>query len=265
MSVQVSARVWKSTNAKGAALTVLLALADWADDVHASCYPGLEEIARKARLSRQAVVTALGHLKKLGEIEVVTRGHRSTSGDSRRDRNLYRVLTPTKGNSNWVKELDSSQNNCVNSNERLSQVLGVNRVNDVDSIDPVSLNDPSVDPSVDPSGVEPNNGSASPPAVLSFPTIGAGASTWQLTAEQLSEWQSVYPALDVLWECRRARAWVEAQPARRKTARGMPRFLVAWLNRAVDRSVGRANGPPRASGRTGAAAPGKYAGVMEGI
>lgn len=80
--------------------------------------------------------------------------------------------------------------------------------------------------------------SVTPPAVLlTFPTIGRGASTWDLTEAQCAEWQRAYPGLDVLGECRKALAWVDAnQP---KTAKGMKAFLVNWFNRAVKSGANR--------------------------
>lgn len=75
---------------------------------------------------------------------------------------------------------------------------------------------------------------SSPPAVLVFPTVGA-VTTWALTTDQVASWTAAYPDLDIVRECRHALAWIQAAPARRKTARGMARFLVSWLNRAVDR------------------------------
>jgi len=82
-----------------------------------------------------------------------------------------------------------------------------------------------------------------PPAdvVLVFPCAGKAAE-WPLTQRQIDAWVAAYPGVDVMAECRKAWAWVEASPKRRKTAAGMPRFLVAWLNRATDR------GPPRTAG-----------------
>lgn len=75
--------------------------------------------------------------------------------------------------------------------------------------------------------------------VLTFPTFGEGRD-WFLTASQVAHWSTLYPALDVLQECRQACAWVEANPTRRKTKRGMPKFLTAWLNRAMrDIKTGR--------------------------
>lgn len=81
---------------------------------------------------------------------------------------------------------------------------------------------------------EPSSDDSDPaPALLVFPIIGRGAKTWPLTAEYVAELAGDYPGLDVLGECRSARAWCVANPNRQKTARGMPAFIVNWLNRAV--------------------------------
>ena len=74
----------------------------------------------------------------------------------------------------------------------------------------------------------------STPTILTFPTVGASPS-WPLSQKHIESWGEAYPALDVLGECRRALAWVQAKPDRRKTAKGMPAFLVNWFNRSTDR------------------------------
>lgn len=78
---------------------------------------------------------------------------------------------------------------------------------------------------------------AQPPAppVLTFPTIGTPKS-WALTHAQIASWTELYPGVDVLAQCRRARAWIDANP--KKTASGMPKFLVRWLNKAANESRG---------------------------
>ena len=75
------------------------------------------------------------------------------------------------------------------------------------------------------------------PPVLTFPVVGQKGPTWDLSQAQIDAWQQSYPDVDILAECRKALAWVQAN--RRKTARGMPRFLVAWLNRATNASSSR--------------------------
>jgi hypothetical protein len=81
---------------------------------------------------------------------------------------------------------------------------------------------------------------ASPPAavVLTYTTIGSGPKEWQLTEPHLAELKSLYPGVDVLAECRKALAWLNANTSRRKTHRGMPAFLVRWLNKSNDGGPG---------------------------
>lgn len=88
--------------------------------------------------------------------------------------------------------------------------------------------------------------SDSTPTVVTFPTIGTAAKSWDLTQSRIDGWAQAYPNADVLGECRKALMWLEANPERRKTAKGMPSFLVNWLNRAVDR--GGATRPAAAFG-----------------
>jgi hypothetical protein len=85
------------------------------------------------------------------------------------------------------------------------------------------------------------------PPVLIFPTVGPVA-TWALTEAQIAKWQGLYPALDVLGECRKAWDWCDTHPRKRKTAGGMPAFLSRWLMRQVD--SGRTNPAATPPGRT---------------
>jgi hypothetical protein len=59
---------------------------------------------------------------------------------------------------------------------------------------------------------------------------------WELTFAQVDEWAGLYPGLDVVAEAAKALAWVKAN--NRKTAKGMPRFLVSWLGRATNGARG---------------------------
>ncbi len=63
--------------------------------------------------------------------------------------------------------------------------------------------------------------------------------TFTPTAEDVSRWQQAFPGVDVRAALLRARAWVDADPKRRKTARGMKRYLTTWLGRDQDRGTYR--------------------------
>jgi len=84
---------------------------------------------------------------------------------------------------------------------------------------------------------------APPGTLLTFPCVGS-LSNWHLTQPQVDEWSALYPGIDILTECRKALAWVLTNP--RKTSKGMPRFLVGWLNRGV----GRGGRPGNASAQS---------------
>ncbi len=77
------------------------------------------------------------------------------------------------------------------------------------------------------------------PAVMEFPCDG-NPNAWRLTTSQLDQWQTLFPSLDIRAECQNALAWVLALPARRKTARGMPKFLVNWFGKSQNRGGQRA-------------------------
>lgn len=74
----------------------------------------------------------------------------------------------------------------------------------------------------------------SEPVLLIFPTVGPEGQEWRLRRVQVDEWQTAYPNVDVQAECRRALSWVRANPGRRKTVKGMAKFLNGWLSRSVD-------------------------------
>lgn len=75
------------------------------------------------------------------------------------------------------------------------------------------------------------------PPFLVF-TCAGGSPVWALTEGQATTWEGSFPGIDVRRECRQAQAWLEASPSRKKTAKGMARFLVGWLGRSQNRGGG---------------------------
>jgi hypothetical protein len=75
--------------------------------------------------------------------------------------------------------------------------------------------------------------------ILEFPTVGKGSQSFPLKASLLREFTQTFPDLDVSVEMRKARAWIISNSAKRKTARGMPRFLYHWLETAQNGGHGK--------------------------
>jgi hypothetical protein len=55
---------------------------------------------------------------------------------------------------------------------------------------------------------------------------------WQPTDEQVIGWQHAYPEVDLFAELNVMAVWLDANPPKRKTERGMARFVNSWLSRA---------------------------------
>ncbi len=59
-----------------------------------------------------------------------------------------------------------------------------------------------------------------------------GGDEYAVPAADIAEYRAAYPGVDVLAELRKARAWCIGSPDRRKTRRGVGRFVTNWLGRA---------------------------------
>jgi len=67
---------------------------------------------------------------------------------------------------------------------------------------------------------------------------------WQPEDEDVLKWQQLYPAVDVFQELNAMTGWLDANPTKRKTPRGIKRFVNSWLARAQDRG-----GSPQANAK----------------
>ena len=62
---------------------------------------------------------------------------------------------------------------------------------------------------------------------------------WEPQGLHWAYWCTVYGDSLVRREANLARAWLLANPRRRKTVRGMDRFLVNWFNRAQKQEIAK--------------------------
>ena len=59
-----------------------------------------------------------------------------------------------------------------------------------------------------------------------------GGKDYSLPKAKLEEYENTFAEVDIDSEFRKAQQWLRDNPAKRKTAAGMPRFLGSWLSRA---------------------------------
>lgn len=104
---------------------------------------------------------------------------------------------------------------------------------------------------------EPSSGGSAPPVpeVVIFPCTG-GSGRAGITQDQVDGWTRDFPGVNVPQQLRNMRAWLEANPTKRKTVRGIPAFVVRWLTKEQDqpRTNGTSRGAPQ-GGRSGSKTP----------
>ena len=60
-------------------------------------------------------------------------------------------------------------------------------------------------------------------------------SEYPIYKSMIDEWIELYPNVDVLQELRKMKGWANANPTKRKTRRGILRFINSWLSKEQDR------------------------------
>lgn len=96
-----------------------------------------------------------------------------------------------------------------------------------------NLADKDMDKDINSFCTEPEE-SVSVPPVISL--ILNDKSLHDIFQSDIDGWKELYPAVDILQELRKMKGWLDSNPAKRKTQRGIKRFINGWLAREQDRS-----------------------------
>ena len=58
---------------------------------------------------------------------------------------------------------------------------------------------------------------------------------YDVTQNDFNEYEELYPNVDIMQELRKMKGWLNANPTKRKTKRGIKRFINNWLSREQDK------------------------------
>ncbi|EIP0082487.1 hypothetical protein LRK94_000787 [Salmonella enterica subsp. enterica serovar Ridge] len=83
------------------------------------------------------------------------------------------------------------------------------------------------------SGAEEDPPQTDEPVFISLPLSG-GKDFFDAPESYLGELAGLYPAVNIEQEFRNMRGWLDSNPERRKTGRGIRRFITTWLQRCQD-------------------------------
>lgn len=97
-----------------------------------------------------------------------------------------------------------------------------------DSIGKVS----TVDGSINTTCQEPEPAPDRIPAISL--TLNDKSEYW-IYQDQIEEWMELFPAVDVMQELRKMKSWLDCNTSRRKTKRGILRFVNGWLSKEQDK------------------------------
>ena len=88
-----------------------------------------------------------------------------------------------------------------------------------------------------------------PPEELAGTLPLVSGKNYQISKAQMAEWSEAYPAVNVKQQLLEFKAWLNANPTRRKTDRGICRAIVGWLSRKQDRGNINGNTGGKGNGR----------------
>lgn len=72
------------------------------------------------------------------------------------------------------------------------------------------------------------------PAEISLPLISGAL--YPIYPADIDHWKQLYPSVDIRKELRKMLGWLEANPTRQKTQKGIKRFVAAWLAKEQDKA-----------------------------
>lgn len=126
-----------------------------------------------------------------------------------------------------------------------------NRNSDICEPIPDSPTDSPTDSQTNITPPTPQRGECAEPKTVSTPPVivlPLNSGEYGVSQEQINEWMGLYPAVDVMQQLRNMKGWLDSNPDRRKTKRGILRFITAWLSKEQDR--GRSRGQTQQQQKT---------------
>jgi hypothetical protein len=74
-----------------------------------------------------------------------------------------------------------------------------------------------------------------PPEELAGTLPLVDGTLYEISKAQVSEWAQAFPAVDVKTELKQFKVWLDANPTKKKTPKGICRAIVGWLTRSQDK------------------------------
>lgn len=195
----------------------------------ATAYPSVDFMCDKLRISKSRFYKHVNLLVGAGVIkrEQIKKGSNFSTNVYTLVPNLRNINLPHTENAytgNKYPECEHARNKDTNNNTINNNTINNNSINTV---------------------ICPEPKAPDKPAEISL--MLNDKTEYPVYQEDIDNWSALYPAVNVMQELRKMKGWLDANPERRKTKRGIKRFVNSWLSREQDRG---GNIQPQANSRS---------------
>lgn len=167
----------------------------------------LDKLSEETGLTKREIRTAISHLKTTGEVTVKTTNKFSVF--TIKNYALYQSFDMQSDTQETKKRLH---------NDSLTTLIDINNKGNKAIKDNTICSDPKE--------------SAPNPSGILLPLNDK--SCYDVPLDKIALWRETYPAVDIEQELRRMIAWLDSNPTKRKTRKGIERFINNWLARTQD-------------------------------
>ena len=171
------------------------------------CFPSVETICRDLNISRNRLQKHLNQLVECGVVRK-TRDYNKNL----KSRNHYEIIVHNRALENKAIENKAIENKALENKATTNNNITNNNITNIKS------------PELKAQDNKP---------VISL--ILNTKDFYDVYKENIEEWKELYPAVDVMQELRKMKGWLDSNPSRRKTKRGISRFINSWLARSQDK------------------------------
>lgn len=179
----------------------------------------------KTGLNKQAVLRARNELKEKGLIDFRTKDNQAAVYSvksflqSQNDRDFVTANETANGTAN------ETANDTANGTANDTANDTINKQNKTKQNETKEI--------IKDSCTEPEQTVSVPPAVIAL--LLNDKTEHFVSHADIDTWRELYPAVDIMQELRNMRGWLLSNPTKRKTKRGIARFINSWLAKEQNR------------------------------
>lgn len=181
-----------------------------------SCYPSMETMQEDLCMSKNRLAKHMSQLTAFGIVEKVRERNGNIYG-----RNVYKITHESEVAKDLKRIFEAVENEAVEIRPVENEAINNNNLNN--------------------NTLNSNNGDVCPelkkPALdcsgILLPLVDK--TEYNVPLSKIEQWKQAYPAVDIRQELLRMISWLNANPKRKKTRRGIDRFITAWLSKEQDR------------------------------